>query len=461
MNVLHVESSLHWGGQEFRTVREARWLRANGHGAWIACRPQSELARRAADLALPVAMRRTFDPAAAVALGRLCRRLAIDVVHAHSPKDAWICSALHAAGIPVVRSRQITNPVPPRWSRSFIYRRGCARVVATADCIRGDLIRRNRVPPERIVVIGEGVDLSEFHPGRDGAGLRQELGVPSGAVLFGVVAMIRPEKGHLTFLAAAHGLAPGTPEARFAIVGEGTGDRSWENRVRAEAGRLWPQGGPVSFTGYRSDTPQVMAALDVLVVPSDAEAQSLVVPQAFATGRAVIASRVGGLPELIRDGENGLLVEPGQPLELARAMERLRGDAALRQRLAAAGRAEAATRLSFSHRMQESLSLYEAVSRPRRRPAGRRARFGAVRRRAGILAGIAALMLIAWLVPPESVTMAEAASRISRFLPTGLDASLLPNPFPDASKRLAAYDDDDDGDVLDLQVLADDDDVLT
>lgn len=370
MNILHVESSLNWGGQEQRTLQEARWLNENGHRAWIACNPASELRRRGGDLCIPVTMRGSFDPAASTRLATLCRQRAIDVVHAHSPKDAWICSALHFAGQPVVRSRQITNPVKTKWSRSVIYRRGCARVIASAACIRQDLIARNGVDPDRIDVVGEGVDLARFHPEVNGAALRTAFGVGPDNVLFGLVAMIRPEKGHLFFVDAARQVLQNRPEARFAIVGEGTGRREYETTVRERLQELYgdERSGPIFMTGYRTDAPNVMAALDVLVVPSEAEAQSLVVPQAFATRRAVIASKVGGLPELVRDGETGLLVAPGDAVALAGAAKRLCADPALRARLATAGYRFALQNLSLQQKMEESLAIYAdvAATAPRR-----------------------------------------------------------------------------------------------
>ena len=111
ITVLHVESSLNWGGQEQRTLVETRWLRKRGHRAWIACNPDSELFARAGTLAVPLKLRRSLDLGATTALARLCDELGVDVLHAHSPKDAWLCTPLHAAGLQVVRSRQITNPV--------------------------------------------------------------------------------------------------------------------------------------------------------------------------------------------------------------------------------------------------------------------------------------------------------------------------------------------------------------
>jgi glycosyltransferase involved in cell wall biosynthesis len=367
MNILHVESSLHWGGQEHRTLAETRWLNSHGHRAWIACNPESELRRRAGEVSLDVPMRTSFNPRASLALQRLCRRLSIDVVHVHSPKDAWICYPLHLAGVPVVRSRQITNPVKTRWSRSIIYRRGCAKIIATADCIRRDLIERNRVAPDRIAVVGEGVDAREFHPAVDGTAFRAEFRVAPDALLFGVVAMIRPEKGHLIFVQAALDMLRTHPGARFAIVGEGTGSRDAERETRKLLCSHFgdERCGPIFMTGFRTDTPAVMAALDALIVPSTAEAQSLVVPQAFATQRAVIASAVGGLPELVRHEDTGLLVTPGSAAALALAMRRIANDSVLRERLAQRGYEHACLHLEFDRKMEQSLAIYSETESPK------------------------------------------------------------------------------------------------
>lgn len=471
MNILHVESSLNWGGQEQRTLLETQWLNENGHQAWIACNPDSELRRRGGSVCIPVAMRGSFHPTASAQLATLCRQRAIDVVHAHSPKDAWICSALHFAGQPVVRSRQITNPVKARWSRSIVYRRGCARVIASADCIRQDLIARNQVPPGRISVVGEGVDLAKFHPGVDGTALRAEFGITPDQVLFGLVAMIRPEKRHLVLIEAAREVLQSHPAARFALVGEGTGRREFETTVRHRLRELFgdERHGPVFMTGFRTDMPNVMAALDVLVIPSVAEAQSLVAPQAFATRRAVIASNIGGLPELVRDGESGLLVPPGDPVALAGAIERLCDDRALRSRLAASGHAFALENLALDRKMAESLAIYTEVSVPRRRkrrlrptateneaafPFARPAQFlhHAVR-----AAGIAAALAIGWLSLgtdwPAGALAPQAAGDDVAQLHADVQAQIKKITGHD---RLARVDEDDGTDDL---LFPDDDDL--
>jgi glycosyltransferase involved in cell wall biosynthesis len=335
--------------------------------AWIACDPDSELMRRAGeDLCVPVKMTRAFDWWTSHALRRFCRIHQIDVVHTHSSKDSWLCYPLHVAAWPVVRSRQITNPVRPSMDRSFIYRRGCAAVFASAECIRKELVSHTGVAAERVHVVGEGTDTDQFHPSVDGRALRAEWGVSEDAVLFGVVAMIRPEKGHGVFLSAVEELMKthgGEERVRFAIVGEGVGDRAFEYEIRKRLIDAFGSacGGPVFMTGYRQDVSRVMAALDVLVVPSLAEAQSIVVPQAFATGKPVIASRVGGLPEVVEHEQTGLLVNPGDAAALAGAMARMADDVVFRTEAGKRGREFAQGRLSFSAKMEESLSLYAKI----------------------------------------------------------------------------------------------------
>ena len=116
---------------------------------------------------------------------------------------------------------------------------------------------------------------------------------------------------------------------------------------------------PVTITGYREDVSQVMAALDVVVVPSLHDAQTIVIPEAFAAGRPVIASRVGGIPELVTHEENGLLVEPADNDALAAAMLRLLADPVLRNDLASAGHRLARRELSFERKTELLLDSYD------------------------------------------------------------------------------------------------------
>ena len=162
------------------------------------------------------------------------------------------------------------------------------------------------VPAARIVPIAPGVDTGRFHPGVSGDHVRTELGLV-GAPLVGLVANIRGSKGHDLFLDAARSVLASRPATRFLIVGDGVGFADVQRRTQALG-----LDQAVRMTGFRRDIPEVMAALDVLVLPSiRSEAASQVIPQALAVGTPVVASDTGGSGELIHDGQTGRLV-PGR-----------------------------------------------------------------------------------------------------------------------------------------------------
>ena len=246
-----------------------------------------------------------------------------------------------------------------RGGRKFIYRHGSRRLIASAGFIAETMRKSLAIPTDRIDVIGESVDPEEFCPG-DGSGFREEFDIPHGAPLFGIVAMLRGEKGHDTFLAAARIVLTRRPDARFVIVGSAASGNPVANRVhkQVQEGFKDLKAGHLIMAGFRRDVPRIMRALDCLTVPSRQEAQTLVIPQAFATGKPAIGSRVGGIPEILTDGKTGFLVEPGNAEELADRMLRIANDPELAQRMGRAGREYAERELSVDVKMQQLLESY-------------------------------------------------------------------------------------------------------
>ena len=368
-----LESSRHWGGQEDRLIREARWLRRNGHRVLLACNQDAAIAPRARAAGVDVRavpMRANVDVPGLCRLDALVRSEKPDVLHAHSSKDAWFAFWFHRRGIPVVRSRHMTLPDTMRRGRRFIYRHGCRRLIASARFIADNMRDSIGVAPERIDLIGECVDTAEFQPG-DGSAFRREFGIPPEAPLFAIVAMLRGEKGHRTFLHAAREVLRSHPDARFAVVGGPVAENSIESELRAilrgKFAGLEPA--PVVMTGFREDISSVMRAIDCLVVPSAEEAQTLVIPQAFATRKPVIGSRVGGIPELVEDGVTGLLIPPQDPEALGRAMQRIITGPDLAARLAQAGFDLARRELAIDTKMNLLVGSYRKALAPGRRLA--------------------------------------------------------------------------------------------
>src|SRR5690349_6360693 len=356
--VLHTESSRGHGGQEIRTVADVRWLLARGWGALIACQPDSPLRADARASGLPVEtvrMRSATDLGAMLRLRRLMRERNVSLVHTHSSVDSWLAGiAAKSLGRPVVRTRHVSIPIRRR--RALVYRLA-DRVITSAESVRAMVIAAG-VAPERVVTISAGVDGERFHPGVSGAAVRKELGLGEAPVA-GLVANVRGSKGHNVLLEAARSVIARRPDARFLIVGDGVGFDEVSRRVR-EMG-LDPS---VLLTGFRRDIPEVMAALDVLVLPSiRSEAIPQVIPQALAVGTPVIATTVGGSGELVRDGETGRLVPPGDARALAAAILATLAEPAAARALARRGQALVRTQHSLDAAMARTTAVYEELLR--------------------------------------------------------------------------------------------------
>jgi glycosyltransferase involved in cell wall biosynthesis len=190
-----------------------------------------------------------------------------------------------------------------------------------------------------------------------GAAVRAELGLSPAAPVVGLVANVRGSKGHAVFLEAAREVLRARPGARFLIVGDGVGFDDVRRRVGAMG-----LGGEVIMTGFRRDVPEVMAALDVLVLPSTkSEATSQVIPQALAVGTPVAAAATGGIPEIVRDGETGRLVPPGDAGALARAVLALLEDPVAARAMARAGQAVIRAGYSADAAMRATTTVYRSL----------------------------------------------------------------------------------------------------
>ncbi|TVQ95399.1 MAG: glycosyltransferase family 1 protein [Desulfovibrionales bacterium] len=311
LHILHTESSPNWGGQEMRILEQIRWLIDQGHRGWIAAHPASRIAERATSMGLPVfplAFRGSANPVVFMKLLRFVREKGIHVIDAHGSRDAQLCAWLRLFGYPVVRSVHVTKPIARGITHTPYWKYGADRIIVTAKLLRERLAQVG-LDPQRIDVIGEGIDLARFHPEVPGEQVRRELGIASHTHIVVNIGMIRPDKGQLFFVEAAALVHQASPDVRFLLVGQGTRPE-FEEQVRQRIQER-DLDGVVTMTGYREDVPEIIAAADCVVLASvDVEAQSRVVPQAFAMRRPVVATDVGAVAELVGD-RTGWLV-PGQ-----------------------------------------------------------------------------------------------------------------------------------------------------
>jgi len=353
LTVLHTESSLGWGGQEVRIVTEATWLRERGVRVVLAAQPGSRVRAEALRVALEtaaVAMRGAWDVPAVLRLARVIRREKVDLVHTHSSIDAWVGgAAARLARVPVVRSRHVSIPI--RAGLNPVYTWLADRVLTSGEAIRA-LVLAGGVRPEAVRAVAAGVDLAEFTPGERSDALLREFG-PARPVI-GSIAMFRGSKGHPHLLDAFARLRPEFPEARLVLVGDGI-RRAWVEELARGRG-LAPA---VCFPGFRRDVPELLRFMDCFVLAStrtEGVPQSLL--QAMAVGVPVVASAIGGIPEVLADGETGLLVPPEDPAALAAALGAVLRHPAAARRRAAAAQALVARRYSRDGCVDRLLALY-------------------------------------------------------------------------------------------------------
>jgi len=237
-------------------------------------------------------------------------------------------------------------------------------VLVNAEAIRDWLIA-DGFEPAKIVVIPNGIDLARFRRAAEGEGPRPELGIAADAPLVTMVSRLSPTKGVEHLLDAIAATAVTHPTLRALIVGEGLvaqdgvvmQDRVYLDSLIARAKKLGIED-RVIFTGYRSDIPALLAQTDVFALPSLTEGLSNVVLEAMAAGLPVIATRVGGTPEIIRDGQNGLLVPPSDPDALKGAITKLLDDPTLAKGLGDAARRGVEERFSMARMVNATEALY-------------------------------------------------------------------------------------------------------
>jgi glycosyltransferase involved in cell wall biosynthesis len=359
VNILYVESSRSWGGQEYRTCLEINWLNAHGHQAWLVCNPGSQVQSKASELGtrlVTMPLRNRVNPLCSWRLWRFCRRNQVDLLKTYSSKGHWLCLPLYFRGIPLSRARCITDPIGSK-GRAFIFKHGCSAIVADASVIKRHLVQEHGVDPAKIEVIGSAVDLEKFKPPRDRIKFRREIGVGTDTPLIGNIGMIRPDKGQLVLVEAARIVLEERPDARFVIVGQGTGQLKRGINVRNAIDRAG-LADKIIMTGYRWDTPDVYAACDMVAIASlRTEASPIVLREAFASGRPVIATTVGDIPEIVEHRQNGLLIGPGDSKALATGILEFICDSKLAAHCAANGLRYANEHFSFDQMMKEKLRV--------------------------------------------------------------------------------------------------------
>lgn len=338
MHIVHLETGRHLFGGARQALDLVSGLQALGVRSTLVCPPDSEIAAAAAGLGVavrPLAMSGDLDLRFIGRLQRLLMELRPDLLHVHSRRgaDTWGGLAARKVGIPAVLTRRVDNPEGRLSTWKYRY---YVCVIAISEAVRQEL-RRARVPEERITMIRSAVDPASCRPTWSRQRLIAELGLGDDSLLVACVAQMIARKGHRVLLDAWPTVVRAVPASRLLLFGGGPLERELRRRLQAT-----PLAGSVLIAGFRAELRAFLGCMDLLVHPAQREGLGLAVLEAQAAGLPVVAFRCGGLPEIVRDRENGLLVEPGDTRRLATAISMLLQDAPWRRALGEAARARAA-----------------------------------------------------------------------------------------------------------------------
>jgi glycosyltransferase involved in cell wall biosynthesis len=317
----------------------------------------ADLRRRGVDVRF---LRRRFkyDPLAWWPLFRALRRERIDVLHTHAfGQNAWGSLLGRLAGVPVVIAHEHNRDFNGRALHPVIDRELIARCAGAMIVVSGEAQRRmvqvERVPPERLVLLPNGV---RALPRGDGRALRADLGIGTDDPVVGTVCIIRSEKALDVLVRAAALLARGFPGLRLLIAGTGP-DRERVEAVTEQVGLS----DRVHFAGARTDVHDVLAAIDVAVICSDYEGSPRSILEFMDAGKPIVATEVGGIPEAIEDGVHGLLVPPRDEEALATALGRVLADLDLGREMGARARDRCRREFSLDRTVESLQRLYEEL----------------------------------------------------------------------------------------------------
>jgi len=361
---VHVDSGRAWRGGQSQVYNTVTGLRAAGHRAVLVAQPAGELFRRMQqghDL-LPLAPKSDVDLAAAWSFSRLLKRLKPEVVHAHDPHAlSMAATALSIIGEPhpvLIASRRSEYRVAhnsfSRWKYSQV-----DRFIATCESVRERLVA-DGIPRERITIVHDGVDvdrIARLAP----ANVHAAFYLPVGSPIIGNVAALAPHKGHIHLVDAAALVVRDVPDARFVIVGDGEQRAAIEKQIREKHLERH-----VFIAGFRADALDLTRGFDVFVTSPVHEGMCLALVEAMASGKPAVATRAGGIPEVMVDGETGFLVEPRDHVALAQRVVTLLEDEALRRRMGTAAHERARTRFSIETMIEGIAAVYDsAMSMPK------------------------------------------------------------------------------------------------
>ena len=365
---LHVDTARTWRGGQNQVLLTVNGLRAIGQRAALVAHPDGELRKRVEEglELIPIAPKTEMDLTAGWRFARLLKKLAPDVIHAHDPHGVAMASLALSLGassstksgstarVPaLIASRRVDFHLKGNSFSRWKYRQvDC--FIAASEAIRQMLVA-DGVPADRTVTVHEGIDVDHVLAAPP-VNVHEAFWLPHHAPVVGNVAALVPHKGQRYLIDAAHLVVQQIPDARFIILGEGELREHLEHQVKEH--HLEKH---VLLPGFRTDVLGCIKGFDLFVMSSVTEGLGTSLLDAMACARPIVATRAGGIPEIVEDEVNGVLVPPRDAHALADAIIRLLKDEGTRQRMGDAGLARVRERFTVDRMVAETAGVYERV----------------------------------------------------------------------------------------------------
>lgn len=315
MKILYSCLSKSWGGLEMFTLTSIQQLLKRDIKVELICSAESRIHIEANNMGImlhPIKASGYFHPVTTIRLSLLIRNNNYSIVHTQASKDLWLLvPALFLANgkIPLFLTKHVGSFIVKKdLFHKLLYKR-LTGLFAISTAIKKNLIETTNVNPQNIIILANGIDTNRFDPEKvNGRKVREEFNITSEEIVIGMLARFTPGKGHEEFLWAAKELCKEYSNLKFLVAGEASrGETEYADKIKQLARDY--ELNKLIFTGFRGDTPEVLAAMDIFAFPSHSEAFGIALVEAMAMKKPSVCSNAEGVLDIAVDGETSYLFE--------------------------------------------------------------------------------------------------------------------------------------------------------
>lgn len=360
MHVLHISTPKSWRGGEQQLAYLIGELEEKGIRQTVLCREGSKMETFCLDHKINVISqkkRTSFDPFFAFKIKQICKSMKVDLIHthdSHAHSFSILSSVLFRNSTPIIVSRRVDFPVKDSWFSKFKYNHDSVKKILCVSNkikeITSEAIKNKSV----LRTIYSCIDSSRFH-GKNKSVIHHELNLSKEIKLVGNVAALAPHKDYFTFLKTADLVLDKRNDIHFVAIGDGP-----QKEEIFAAHQKCKHKDRIHFLGFRSDVPDLLPELDIFFIPSETEGLGTSILDAFANSCPVVATAAGGIPEIVIDGNTGLLGEIKNPENLSKLILQLIDDESLKSILKS-GQQQLLKRFDKKALGENTLKQYEEV----------------------------------------------------------------------------------------------------